>query len=382
MKYQSILDRWQKSMKWKVIGKGFLIFTLLMMIFGVLGCDKAGKQDAGQEDEIKAVKVMNVAAGENPVSLKYIGTIDAEELVKYSFKTAGQINKIYVSVEDRVKKGDPLAELDTMDLDYQLSIAKATMDTAKVNVGKAKDASDYAESLYKKTETLYQNGVASTDSFEQVRLKRNSAASEYLQAQSQYASAVTDYNYKSELLNNSVIYAEQEGYVAEKVFNENERVGAYTPVIVVRSGAQVINIGIPQQELTQISVGSTANITIDGETAQGTVTSIAQLPDETTHTYTAEISVPDKIFRLGSIAKVSVNIGKQKGIWIPLSSIFSAGGENCVYVVKDQRALKRTVEIQSVSDDQAKVTGLSGGELLVTSGMNNLVDGTRVKVQK
>lgn len=150
MKYQHILDRWQKSMKWKVIGRGFLIFTFLMMIFGTLGCDKAGKQDAGEEGEIKAVKVMNVAAGENTVSLKYIGTVDAEELVKYSFKTAGQINKIYVSLEDRVTKGDPLAELDTTDLDYQLSIAKATMDTAKVNVGKAKDASDYAESLYKK----------------------------------------------------------------------------------------------------------------------------------------------------------------------------------------------------------------------------------------
>lgn len=382
MNYRYSSGRRQRSIKWNVIVKGCLLLTLLMVIFGTLGCDRTGRQGAGQEGEIKAVKIMKVAAGEHPVSLKYIGTVDAEELVKYSFKTAGQINKIYVSVGDRVKKGDPLAKLDTTDLDYQLSMAKETMNTAKVNVGKAKDASDYAKSLYKKTEALYQNGAASKDSFEQVQLKRDSAASEYTQAKSQYALASTDYNYKLDLLSNSVIYAEQDGYVAEKAFNENERVGAYTPVVIVRSGAQVINIGIPQQELTKIRVGSAAHISVDGETAQGTVTSIGQLPDETTRTYKAEISVPDKIFRLGSIAKVSINIGKQKGIWIPLSSIFADGGEDCVYVVKNKRALKKTVEIQSVSDDQAKADGLSSGELLVTSGMNNLADGIRVKVQK
>lgn len=369
-----------KGAKWNVRGIGLLIISLLIGSFCFCGCD--GREEQNAEGQVKAVKVMKVAAGENPVSLKYVGIVDAKELVKYSFKMNGQIKKIYVAEGDQVKRGDLLAELDTTDLDYQLSIAKSTLDTAKANVSKAKDAADYAESLYKKTESLYQNGVVPEDSWEQVQLKRNSSASDYLQAQSQYSSALTDYNYKSDLVSNSKIIAEQDGYVAQKVFNENERVGAFTPVIVVRSGAQVINIGIPQQELSKISVGSTAKVVVDGDSTQGTVTSISELPDETTRTYKAEITVSDKIFRLGSIANVSVDVGKQTGIWIPLTSIFSDGGENCVYVVKDQRAFKRTIEIQNVSDDQAKVTGLRDGELLVISGMNNLVDGIRVKEQK
>jgi len=370
-----------KGTKWNVRGICLLIVSLSIGMFCLFGCD-AKEQNAGVEGQVKAVKVMKVAAGENPVSLEYVGTVDAKELVKYSFKMNGQIKKIYVAEGDQVKRGDLLAELDTTDLDFQLSAAKATLDTAKVNVSKAKDAADYAESLYKKTESLYQNGVVTEDSWEQVQLKRNTAASEYLQAQSQYSSALTDYNYKSDLVSNSKIVAEQDGYVVEKVFNENERVSAFSPVIIVRSGAQVINIGIPQQELSKISVGSSAKVVVDGDSTQGTVTSISELPDETTRTYKAEITVSDKIFRLGSIANVSVDVGKQTGIWIPLTSIFSDGGENCVYVVKNERALKRTIEIQSVSDDHAKVTGLRDGELLVISGMNNLVDGARVKEQK
>jgi multidrug resistance efflux pump len=122
--------------------------------------------------------------------------------------------------------------------------------------------------LSERTDNLYKNGAVSKDAFDQVQLKKSTTESEYLQAKSQYAAARTDYNYKSDLLNNSAIYAQQDGYIAQKICNENERVGAYTPVIIVRSGSQIVNIGIPQQELAQIKLGFSAEVIVDEETAQ------------------------------------------------------------------------------------------------------------------
>lgn len=381
MKWTPItIARSGRNFKWNIRKKGLWLLVILIMIMSAAGCNQTEKQDVDNQEQVKAVKVIKVTEAEKTSALNYIGTIGAKELVKYSFKMAGQIRKIYVAEGDKVNKGKKLAELDTTDLEFQLDSAKATMEMAAANVTKAKNALDYANSLYEKTVGLYNDGVVSKDAFEQVQLKRDIATTDFSQANSQYTNAQTDYNYKSELLNNSIIYVEQDGYVVQKVFNENERVGAYTPVIIVRSGAQMVNIGIPQQELSQITVGSKVNLSVDNDTAEGIITSISELPDVPTRTYKAEISVPDKTFRLGSIAKASVNIGNQNGIWIPMSSVFSDAGENCVYIIKDQRAFKRTVEIQNVSDDQVKVSGLANGELLAISGTNNLDDGTRVKV--
>ncbi len=364
------------------VRKNTLLFMLVIMIISTVGCSSTEKKAENNNDQIKAVKAIKVSEEENPISLNYIGTIDSKELIKYSFKVSGQIKTIFVEEGDQVNKGDRLAQLDTTDLEFQLAAAKATMDTAEVNISKARDAADYADSLSERTDNLYKNGAVSKDAFDQVQLKKSTTESEYLQAKSQYAAARTDYNYKSDLLNNSAIYAQQDGYIAQKICNENERVGAYTPVIIVRSGSQIVNIGIPQQELAQIKLGFSAEVIVDEETAQGIITSISELPDTSTHTYKAEISIPDKTFRLGSIAKVSVNIGDQQGIWIPLTAIFSDDGENCVYVVKNQRAFKRTITIQNIHEDQARVSKLKNGEILIISGMNNLDDGTRVKVQK
>lgn len=378
----------QNSMKRKRRPNKFYIFTimltLMLIVMGatIAGCDQAEEKDANNNEQIKSVKVMEIVPGENPTALNYIGTVDSRELVKYSFKMPGQIKKIYVAEGDRVNKGDSLAELETTDLEFQLSAARATRDTATANVKKAREVSDYASISYERTNQLFEEGAVARDALDQVQLKKNTAESDLLLAKAQLAAAETDYNYKSDMLHNSIIYAKQDGYVAQKVFNENERINAYTPVIVVRNKVQVVNIGIPQQELTQIKVGSTATINVDNDSTEGIITGISELPDETTRTYKAEISIPESNFRLGSTAKVSVYIGNQSGIWIPMSCIFSYDGEDCVYLVDDGRAFKRRIEIQNISEDQALVTGLSESELLVTSGMNNLDDGTRVKVQQ
>lgn len=382
MKYIStIADRLRDFFPQQYRKAGYLSLTVLIVILIVTISSQAGKNDIDINDHAKAVKVMKTAERQYSASLNYIGTVESEELVKYSFKTAGQIKRIYVSEGDQVKVGQVLAELDTTDLDFQQAAARDNSNIASANISKAEDALVYADSLYEKAKTLYEAGAVSKDYFDQVELKRNTAESDYQQAVAQHSAASTDYGYKSDLLNNSVLYAEQDGYIAQKISNEFERVGAYAPVLVVRSEEEVVNIGIPQQELAQVKLGSSATIHVDGDFAIGAVTNISELPDATTRTYNAEVSIPDKTFPFGAIAEVSVEIGYLNGIWIPFTAIFSDDGGNCVYVIHNDRALKRTIEIQNIKDDMAMVTGLEKGESLIISGRNNLDDGTKVKIQ-
>ena len=361
--------------------KSKLIIYFIFMTFLVLsGCSQTGQNSAGVGEQVKAVHVLTIDENEYPAALNYIGTVDSEELIKYSFKMAGQIKRIYVTKGEHVVAGQILAELDSTDLDFQLATSRDTADIAEADVGKAQDALTYAINLYEKTQELFAADAVSNDTLDQAELNMNAAESDYQQAVSQHSAALTNYEYQSDLAANTVLYAEQAGYITEKTANAFERVGAYAPVLVVRSQAQVVNIGIPQQELSYVKIGSVVTVDVDGDTTSGLIKNISEYPDKDTRTYKAEVSFTNKTYPLGAIAKATVEIGNVTGIWIPLTAIFSSQGENCVYVINDDRALKRAVVIQKMRDDQVMVTGLAKGELLVSSGMAYLDDGAKVSI--
>lgn len=356
--------------------KHIAVFIVIALLVFAGGC--SSKTNEGPE--IRAVKVMQINSSEKPTNLNYIGTVDSREITKYSFKTPGQIGREYVDKGERVKTGDKLMALDMEDIDFQVSAAQATMEAAQANVKKAAASLDYARDYIDKIVKLYAAGGASQDQKNQVQLQKDMAETTYSQAVSQYNAAQTDYDYKLSMQREGTIYAEHDGVVVELLSRENERVAAYYPVIVVRSAEQVINVGIPQQDINKVKLGSTADINVDGQKAGGIATNIAEAPDQTTRTYNAEITVKEKDFRLGSIANVNINTGQQKGIWIPISAVSASGGEDYIYIVKDKRAFKRTVETLKQSENNIMVKGVKVGEYMVISGMKNLNDGARVNI--
>ncbi|RKD22018.1 RND family efflux transporter, MFP subunit [Caminicella sporogenes DSM 14501] len=359
--------------------KRFLaILLILIMAFQLVGCSKAEEKIVERQ---RAVKVLEIHESENPVTLNYIGTVDAKDIVKYSFKTSGKLGKIFVEKGDKVKKGDKLAMLDMQDLNFQLSAAEATLQSAELNIKKAEDSLNYDRDLFERMKKLYKEGSISKDQYDKVKLKLDISEATYNQAKKQYEAAKTDYEYKLSLIDDATIYANQDGTIVDTLYEERELVPQGHPVVIVRSNTQVVNVGIAQKDLNKIDIGTRAVIDVDGEKAEGKITNIAEAPDKSTRTYNAEVTVKGKNFRLGSIAKVQFNIGKEKGVWIPISCIMS-NGEDYVYIVKGDRAFKRTVELGKIYRDKIMVKGIKPGELIVISGMKNLNDGSKVKIQK
>ncbi|MBB6213969.1 RND family efflux transporter MFP subunit [Anaerosolibacter carboniphilus] len=354
------------------------VVVMLMMIVSLVGCSSADQQETSEE-RAAAVKVLEIKESQKPVTIKYIGTVDAKEITAYSFKVGGKVKRIYVEKGDHVTEGTCLAEIDTQDLEFQVAAAKATMDTAALNIKKAEDSLRYNKDLFEKMDSLYTAGAISKDQYDQAKLQTEVTETSYYQAKSQYDAAKTDYEYKTTLIQDAKLYAQQKGTVVDVLFEENERANGGQSVATVRSGEQVINVGIPQQDLKAVQIGAKVLVDVDGETTEGIVTYIAEAPDTATRTYHAEIEVAKKDFRLGAIAKAEVAIGEQQGIWIPMTAVFS-NGEDYVYIVKESRAFKRTIEILNVNDDKVRVSGIAAGELLAINGMKNLNDGSKVSI--
>lgn len=367
-----------KGVKMKVnLKRGIAAILILVILLSFSGCAKA--DTIVTEERAKAVKVQTAALTAKNNTILYIGTVDAKELTNISSKVGGKVKAVYVEKGDYVEKGSKLFEIDGTDLKFQVDAAKAQLDAANLNIVKAKDSLDYSQNLYNQMKDLYDSNSISKDQYDQVKLQFDTASTTYNQAAAQYNAAKADYDYKKSMIEDTVVVADVSGRIVSIDISENERIGTGGVAMSIRSDVQVINIGIPQSDLNQVTVGSKATVDVDGEVGVGTLTYISEAPDRATRTYNAEVEVSDKIFRLGSIGKVKIDLGKEQGIWIPISSIF-ANGEDYVYIIKDSRAFKRTIEILAIDNEVALIKGIEVGEQLAISGMKNLNDGSKVNV--
>lgn len=357
----------------------FATLLIMSMTLGLMACSKA--EEVVVEEKVRAVEVTEMQETDRPLTLSYIGTVDSKDIVKYSFKTAGKLSRVFVEKGDRIKKGDKLAQLNMQDLKFQLSAAKATLDTAQLNIKKAKDALSYDMDIFNKMENLYKEGSISKDQYNQTKLKLDISQTTYNQAKSQYDATKIDYEFKLSLIDDATIHADNDGSIVDVSYEEGELVPQGYPVVIARTTNQIVNVGIAQRDLKNIKIGTQATIDIDGEKANAAITNISEAPDEDTRTYNAEVTIENKTYRLGSIVKVNFNIGNHRGLWVPITSVLS-DGEEYVYIIKGDRAFKRTIVLGRIYDDYIMVEkGVERGEILVMGGMKNLSDGIKVKVK-
>ncbi|MCT4594449.1 MAG: efflux RND transporter periplasmic adaptor subunit [Anaeromicrobium sp.] len=356
-----------------------IVLISFMLLFSLTACSKAS---ADLNDErVKAVKVHEVKLEKRPIFLEYIGTVDSKETTKYGFKVNGKIESIMVEKGDKVKIGDVLAILDIKDLNFKMKGAKGVLDTASLNIEKVKDTLDYNRDYFEKIEKLYEQRAASKDNYDKAKLQLDQNEASYLQAKAQYERAKADYDHSLTLIEDSTIKTKKNGVVLEVLGEENELIGAYHPAVVVRSESQVVNVGVSQSEIDKIILGEKARVDVENNISQGIISNISEVPDENTRTYNTEVVVNNEKYRLGSIAKVSFPVGEEKGIWIPMTAIFS-NGEDYVYVIKEDRAFKRGIKIKNIYDNMMEIEGVKVGEIIAVSGMKNLDDGSKVKIVK
>src|SRR5205809_7085493 len=120
------------------------------------------------------LRTQAVTRGSVVQSVAVSGSVAAMNQTKMTFKSAGKIAAIYVSVGQQVTAGQPLAKLDTTDLEAALAQAQANLATAQNNY----------------------NRTASTTSDAQKALNqaRQQAAQDLATAQAALGKLVTNYN--------------------------------------------------------------------------------------------------------------------------------------------------------------------------------------------
>lgn len=352
-------------MKRKQLSTALITFLLPILLTG------CGSQptDTTPVEVTRPVTVSSITQQSQSVRLEYLGVIGSGELKKYSFKVPGKLAHLSVHKGEAVHQGELLASLNQTDLSLALR-------NSQLNLSQAEQVYQDAQSQYTRYQELLKSGAMAQSDLDKAKLDRDVK-------EGTYQKAIVDLEAKQNALADTELYSDMAGYVTDILYKEGENLAAGYPVIIVRSQEQVIDVGLNQTDAAKIKLGTQATVKVGSFTGEGEVIRIDQVPDTQTRTYNTEIKltkeIPAQAYFIGATADVSLAVGAEQGVWIPISAVMN-DGEDYVFIVQTNRAVKKNINLKNSQGFNVRVEGLNPGDSLVTSGMKELSEGMKVTI--
>ena len=302
-------------------------------------------------------------------TLETIGTVTAINGVTISTDLAGIVSKIAFESGSQVKAGDLLVQLNTDQEQAQLAQAEAQRDWTQIT-------------LTRNQELVAKKTVSQSDF--------DSATAQFHQAQ-----ATVD-QFKA-LIARKTLRAPFAGVVGIRQINLGQYLNTGDAVVTLQSFDPIyVNFSLPQQNLSQLTVGQSVEIDMDAygdKVFPGKVTAINSLVDQNSRNVQIQATLPNSETQLrpGMYAKVKVVLPEaQEVVAIPSSSIHYAPYGDSVFIVSDLKSddgktfkgvKEQFVKLgQSKGDLTAIVSGLKPGDEVVTSGVFRLRSGEAIIV--
>lgn len=321
---------------------------------------------AAQQFDVVPVKTTVVSKQELGNKLSESGTFAAQQELKITAQSQGQITRLLVKKTQMVTKGQLLAVIDNAGLASQLATAEASLEKAKTDALRMENA-------------LASGGV-SQQQVEEARLRVQTSETQIAQLKQQGR------NYQ--------ITAPLSGIVNDVFVEQGSFVGTGTQILEIVDLLKVnLTVHLDQKDLTSIKMGQKVNVTTDvypGKIFAGTVETINVKTDLSQK---IEVGVSIQNSRetpllVGMYGHAEFLFDQKRTtetvLLIPRNAIAGSIQHAKIWVVSpsDTTVALQEVNIGRTFDDQVEVlAGLKGGEQIVTAGQINLEPGKKVVVK-
>lgn len=308
---------------------------------------------------VPTVKTIRVKPSTILKTLEVTGSVEAFTTAKLASPAEGPIENIYVREGDFVKKGEILATIGRKS--GVVALIKSLREELKKEEDNLKAVAHLVETKALPAEQL----DFARSSYEKVKaqlVKAEESAKDY-----------------------SVI-APWDGLVSTVKFKNGEFVAPRTTILEIYDpNSLVIQTGIPENYAVDIKEGMAVDISLDAypnKRLKGQISRIYPYLDTKLRTRTAEISVSESITLLpGMFARLKIILDRiENGVLVPYDSLIDTNKGLKVFVVKDSALEERKVKIGIETEEGVQIiSGVSVGEIIVTSGADKLKNGTKVK---
>lgn len=303
----------------------------------------------------------------------YPGEVRARFEPELAFRIGGKITTRLVDAGDRVRKDQPLAELDPQDVKLQLEAARAQVHAAEANLKLARSERDrykvllarqmISQSQYDTIENQYRAGEA--------RVKQIRAEFDVASNQAGYA----------------VLRASQDGVVARRLAEVGQVVAAGQTVFTLATdGEREVLISVPEHALGSVKIGQAVSIELwsqPGKHFEGRIRELSPAADAQSRTFAARVAFADDKVKaeVGQSARVAVREDGEVPLSLPLSALNADKDQPFVWVVDPatSKLLRTPVRVGAYGHERVSVVeGLKEGDWVVMAGVHMLLDGQLV----
>jgi RND family efflux transporter MFP subunit len=375
------------------IGAAFLVLAIAAGCTGRETSDgRPGGKDAGKP--IAAVEASRVTEGALTEGIGVVGTLAAKFQSDVKSEVSGSVADVYVTEWVRVKKGAPLARVDTREAEAVRKRAEASVEMAKAGLLEARAAANRAEREYERAAKLKEAGLVTQQNLDDALTQLEAADARVAAANAQVAAAEEDVRQAATRISKAVIRAPFDGIVAERSVNAGEVVGEMQKVVfrIVDSRLLDLTVSVPSAGMGAVRVGQPLTFSTDaipGKSFSGKVRFINPVVNETDRSVKVVAEVRNKAEELkgGMFVKGRIITGQRNGVLlVPRPALVTwdvAARTGEVLVLDKDIARRRPVRTGSVSGDLVEIaSGLASGETVVTRGGFNVKDGDRVNVTR
>ncbi|HTK81828.1 MAG TPA: efflux RND transporter periplasmic adaptor subunit [Bacteroidota bacterium] len=296
-------------------------------------------------------------------TLRFNGDVLPIKQANIFSKVNGNLEHIYSDMGAFVHENQTLALIDTTVLAQTFQEKSATYTNTTLAFNRANEL--FGKNLISKQE--YDNSEAAMKV-----------------AKATYESAKTQLDY-------SRIIAPFTGYVTKRYLDPGALVTSNNSTLftLMDLESMKIIINVLEKDIPSITIGKKAVITVDAfpqKEFTGTITRYSQAIDLSTRTMAVEIDIPNTDHQLkpGMFANVTVIVNeKPNALTVPTTSLLKDDKGSFIYVVDSSKARRRNITLGVEQNGRTEiVSGIRGGEKLVTTGQQFVRDGGQVTIQQ
>jgi len=383
--------------------------VVVLLIAAVLGITVAAK---GNSAKLEPSQLAKVEKGDIARSVVATGKVQPITKVEVKSKASGIVTRLDVDINQHVKQGQNLAQLDQAEIIAQVSAQKAQLAAAESNARAAQAAIQYDkvnaeapdlpmyEHTYKRNLEMSKDGVVSQQALDDAQQKYLAAAntrdkavaqitvdtSKLHQAEAQVAQAQASLNQLQEQLSYTTIISPMDGTVLSRDVELGDAVSSIlvmgstaTLVMTIGDTSQVYVQGkVDESDIGKVYLGQPARIKVESfkdKTFQGKVTKIAPLGVEKDNVTTFEVRVsidnPGGELKANMTANAEILLEEHKGVLtVPEQAVIYDKDRNASIEVPDPKEKKgrRKVTIKAGISNGTRtevLTGLNVGDTVI-----------------
>jgi RND family efflux transporter MFP subunit len=335
---------------------------VLILLAGSLAAGCSGppddSEDISQQEQMQVsplrLQILHPEVREISESITGTGTIGAAQTSNIGVVTPGIVERVFVKVGDRVKKGQPLFQTRKNDYEISKQLARAELTAAEARAEQARLDYERAIDLLDKKFISQAQLDTAANSLKAAKAEADVADARLAQATQRLADTTVRAPYDGVVTGRNV---DEGTYKSAQTFGADSSVLQLQEIKIV-----VAVVRVPEIYITRLSLGTPGDIFIDGmdDLIQAEIFAINDKVDMRSRTVEVRFGLANDDYRIkpGLFVRAEIHPPERTAMLLEQDALLDRSGSPYVFLLEDGIARARSVVLREY--DPKKVEILSG----------------------